>query len=200
MTTCPSCRAPLATGQEYCLECGARVTGTGYGRALTSSRALRYLATAVVALIGAAVAIAATGGNGGGAAIETAIGGFATAPQTSDGESPVGPTGVAEWPTGEDGWTIALASLPQTGGRPAALDASARRASEGIDRSRPARLVAICELAPGLLDRLLGHLRERGRSDERPRGRAALCAHGDCQARRPMMSRCLVGRLEIPTL
>ena len=64
MTTCPSCRAPLATGQEYCLECGVRVTGTGYGRALTSNRALRYLATAVVALIGAAVAIAATGGDG----------------------------------------------------------------------------------------------------------------------------------------
>ena len=67
MTMCPSCRAPLATGQEYCLECGVRVTGIGYGRALTSSRALRYVVTAVVALIGAAVAIAATGGDGGGA-------------------------------------------------------------------------------------------------------------------------------------
>ena len=132
MRACPSCRAPLATGQEYCLECGARVTGTGYGRALTSSRALRYLATAVVALIGAAVAIAATGGDGGGAAIETAIGGFATAPQTSDGESPVGPSGVTEWPTGEDGWTIALASLPQTGGRPAALERARAARAKGL--------------------------------------------------------------------
>jgi len=139
MTTCPSCRAPLATGQEYCLECGARVTGTGYGRAFTSGRALRYLGTAAVALIGAAVAIAATGGDGGGAAIETAIGGFATAPQTSDGESPVGPSGVAEWPTGEDGWTIALASLPQTGGRPAALE-----------RARAARVKGLT--AVGMLD------------------------------------------------
>ena len=116
MRACPSCRAPLATGQEYCLECGARVTGTGYGRALTSSRALRYLATAVVALIGAAVAIAATGGDGGGAAIE----------------SPVGPSGVTEWPTGEDGWTIALASLPQTGGRPAALARARAARAKGL--------------------------------------------------------------------
>lgn len=139
MRTCPSCRAPLATGQEYCLECGHRVTGSAYGGAFTSSRALRYLATAVVAIVGAAAAVAATGGDGGGAAIETAIGGFATAPHASDGESAAGPSGVAEWPTGEAGWTIALASLPQTGGRPAAL-ARARAA-------RAKRLTAV-----GLLD------------------------------------------------
>jgi hypothetical protein len=132
MTTCPSCRGPLATGQEYCLECGARATGTRYGRAFSSSRALPYVVTGAVALAGAAVAIAATGGNGGGPAIETAIGGFATAPQTSDGEEPAGPSGVAEWPSGEDGWTIALASLPQTGGRPAALARARAARAKGL--------------------------------------------------------------------
>jgi hypothetical protein len=74
-----------------------------------------------VALAGAAAAIAATGNDGGGPTIVTAIGGFATAPESTSDESPGAASGVAEWPAGEDGWTIALVSLPQTGGRPAAL-------------------------------------------------------------------------------
>jgi hypothetical protein len=37
------------------------------------------------------------------------------------GDAPVGPSGVAEWPTDEEGWTIALTALPQTKGRAAAL-------------------------------------------------------------------------------
>jgi hypothetical protein len=72
-------------------------------------------------LIGVAAAVAATGSDGGRATVITAIGGFATAPDTAPGEAPVGPSGVAEWPTDEDGWTIALAALPQTAGRAAAL-------------------------------------------------------------------------------
>jgi hypothetical protein len=122
MTPCPHCGEPLATGQEYCLVCGVRVSapsrlvsasGTGW--------ALRALAAAFVAAIGAAGAIAATGGEGGGPTVVTAIGGFATAPTSASGETPVGPSGVAEWPTDEEGWTIALAALPQTSGRAAAL-------------------------------------------------------------------------------
>jgi hypothetical protein len=37
---------------------------------------------------------------------------------------------AVEWPTGDDGWTVVLASLPQTGGRQAATKraADARRA------------------------------------------------------------------------
>jgi hypothetical protein len=66
-------------------------------------------------------AIAATGNSGGGPTIVTAIGGFATAPQATTGDEVNGPSGVTEWPSGEDGWTIALVSLPQTGGRAPAL-------------------------------------------------------------------------------
>lgn len=122
MTSCPRCGDPLASGQEYCLVCGARV-GTGAPRLGTSRRwTLRVLATGIVALIGAAAAVAATGSDGDDAALVTAIGGFATAPDSAPGEAPVGPSGVAEWPTDEDGWTIALAALPQTAGRTAALD------------------------------------------------------------------------------
>jgi hypothetical protein len=75
----------------------------------------------LVALLGGAAAVAATGSDGGRATLITATGGFATAPENQTDESPGGPSGVAEWPTDEEGWTIALASLPQTAGRAAAL-------------------------------------------------------------------------------
>jgi len=148
MTSCPRCGEPLAAGQGYCLSCGARV-GDAVSRAGTDTRtrwALRAAATGVVALLGAAAAVAATGSDGGDATLVTAIGGFATAPDSATGEEPVGPSGVAEWPTDEDGWTIALASMPQTAGRAAALD-RARAARRGglpqvgvLDSSRYASL------------------------------------------------------------
>ena len=122
MTICPRCQEPLGSGQEYCLACGARVDdGTRRTTTRGSGWALRTLAAALVALVGAAAAIAATGSDSGGNKLVTAIGGFATAPETTTGESPGASAGIAEWPTGEDGWTIAIASLPQTGGRKPAL-------------------------------------------------------------------------------
>jgi hypothetical protein len=39
---------------------------------------------------------------------------------------------VTEWPPGEDGWTITLASLPQTGGRPAALVRARAARAKGL--------------------------------------------------------------------
>jgi hypothetical protein len=135
MTTCPRCREPLASGQEYCLVCGARLSAAARrsGSSLRSSWTLRSLAAAVVALVGAAAAIAATASDGGGGqAIVTAIGDFAAAPESTTGESPVGPSAVTEWPTGEDGWTIALVSLPQTGGRPAALARARAARARGL--------------------------------------------------------------------
>ena len=134
MTTCPRCREPLASGQEYCLECGARVADGPLrrGPSWRSNWALRAAATAAVALAGAAAAIAATGSDGSGEDIVTAIGGFATAPRTTTEESPVGPSAVTEWPPGEDGWTITLASLPQTGGRPAALARARAARAKGL--------------------------------------------------------------------
>jgi hypothetical protein len=120
---CPRCQEPLATGQEYCLECGARV-GDGPrrgGSLLGAGWTLRALLAALIALAGGAAAIAATGGGGSGEKIVTAIGGFATAPLTTTGSSSTGALGSTDWPTGEDGWTVALAALPQTGGRDPAL-------------------------------------------------------------------------------
>jgi hypothetical protein len=127
MTTCPRCSEPLAVGQEYCVVCGARLREPH--RASASGWALRALAAGVVAAIGAAAAIAVTGDDTRGATVVTAIGGFATTSQRQGSDAPVGPSGVADWPTDEDGWTIALASIPQTSGRaPAVTRARAARA------------------------------------------------------------------------
>jgi hypothetical protein len=124
MTDCPRCGARLVARQEYCLECGVRLPGPGLG----SSRPgrvhwrLRTVAALLVALGGAAVAVAATSGGRESADILTATGQFATLPTTSTLPSPEdGPAGIVEWPAGQEGWTIALASLPQTEGRRVAV-------------------------------------------------------------------------------
>jgi hypothetical protein len=134
MTTCPRCREPLATGQEYCITCGARVTDAALrsGSSPWPGWALRSLAAGVVALAGTAAAIAATESDGGDAAIVTAIGEFASAPESTTEDSPAGRSGATEWPVGEDGWTIALVSLPQTGGRPAALVRARAARTKGL--------------------------------------------------------------------
>jgi hypothetical protein len=102
-----------------------------------------------VASAGAAAAVAAVGGTGGGATeLVTATGGFAAPPSTSTAPGPAdgGSAGVLEWPAGRDGWTIALATLPQELGkqRATARARQARRsglASVGVlDSSRFASL------------------------------------------------------------
>ena len=121
MTICPRCGEPLASGQEYCLVCGVRMDGQRSARSSRSGWTLRATVAGAIAVVGAALAVAATGSDGGSATVTTALGGFATAPESTTGDAPVGPSGVAEWPTDEDGWTIALASMPQTAGRATAL-------------------------------------------------------------------------------
>ncbi len=85
----------------------------------------------MVAVLGAAAAIALTGSDTGGATVTTAVGGFATTPQ-DQGEAPVGPSGVADWPTDEDGWTIALAAVPQTTGRATAIARARAARAKGL--------------------------------------------------------------------
>lgn len=137
MTDCPRCGGAVVAGQEYCLECGTRLPGAGLvgrGRDIGQAWVLRALVALVVALVGTAVAIAATDRSNGGGEVVTATGGFATVPSSSTLPSPSqgGPRGVVEWPAGEDGWTIALASLPQTGGRRPALGRAREARRKGL--------------------------------------------------------------------
>jgi hypothetical protein len=125
MTVCPHCGQGAVPGQEYCLECGARLpVRSPFGRPRDPGRGwvVRTIVALVVAVAGAAAAIAATGGDDGRPRVLTATGGFATLPSSSTLPAPeTGPGGIVDWPAGEDGWTIVLASIPQTRGREVAL-------------------------------------------------------------------------------
>jgi hypothetical protein len=137
VTVCPRCGEPSARGQEYCLECGSRLPASGLnGSAPRSGWILRTAIAAVVALIGAAAAVAVAGGSQGDPEVITATGGFATVPTSSTLPSPTdsGPSGISEWPPGEDGWTVAIASLPQTGGRRAAIERARQARAKGLSQ------------------------------------------------------------------
>jgi hypothetical protein len=151
VTTCPQCGEELGYGQEYCLECGLRIPGGAgvlpRGRDPGRGWVRRALVGLLVAFAGAAAAVAATGGTSGEPELLTATGGFATTPaDTATVPSGGGQAGILDWPAGQDGWTIALATLPQAGGRRAAV-ARARDARRSglpsvgvIDTSRYASL------------------------------------------------------------
>jgi hypothetical protein len=135
VSTCPRCGEQLAVGQVYCVECGLRLPGPdAFGMTSDPGRGWiqRSLLTLAVAAIGAVAAAAATGGNGGTQELVTATGGFATTPASSI----VGPAGgggrIADWPAGQEGWTLTLASLPQTGGKKAALEQARRARRHGL--------------------------------------------------------------------
>jgi hypothetical protein len=151
VNSCPRCGAGLVPGQEYCLECGSRLPGSGLGGPRGETRREWVLRSAVALLIaigGAAAAVAATEGSSGTGEVVTATGGFATLPtsETSPAPSGDGPEGSVEWPAGDDGWTIALASLPQTEGRKPAEKRARQARRRGltpvgiIDSSRYASL------------------------------------------------------------
>ena len=132
------------------MECGARLPHPGPVGGATDPGpgwVLRAVLALVIALAGAAAAVAATGGGRDSVEVVTATGGFATVPTSSTLPSPDTDRGaIVDWPAGDDGWTIALASVPQTEGRRVAV-ARAREArrtglsSVGIlDSSRYASL------------------------------------------------------------
>jgi hypothetical protein len=137
-TTCPRCGEAVVSGQEYCVECGLRLPGSdavGTRRDPGRGWIRRSLVALLVAAAGATLAVVASGGTGGGSTVLTATGGFASAPS---GTLPV-PSGggggkIVEWPAGREGWTITLASLPQTGGRRAAVLRARQATRHGLSR------------------------------------------------------------------
>jgi hypothetical protein len=136
VSACPRCGARAVSGQEYCLECGVRLPGSGLTARRREPRRgwlLRTATALAVTVAGAAVAVAATNGGRDSAEVVTATGGFATLPTTSTLPAPeAGPAGIVEWPVGEDGWTIVLASLPQTEGRRVAVARTRQARRKGL--------------------------------------------------------------------
>jgi hypothetical protein len=158
--TCPRCGAPVERTQEYCLGCGDRLPlPSGVLARLSAGTERRWgwwpgewvwpaLLALLVAVAGAAVAIAATEDDGApAAAIPTVTGGLEPLPTTGPAALPTAPEpetatsapptttrpgrarpgARASWPAGKDGWTIILVSYPKQSGR-AAPEAKAREA------------------------------------------------------------------------
>ncbi|CAN5805221.1 MAG: hypothetical protein H0T97_05040 [Actinobacteria bacterium] len=106
----------------------------GARRGLRSGWVIRATLAFLVALAGAALAVAATNGGNDTAELVTATGGFATLPASTTLPPPSqgAAAGIADWPAGDDGWTIALATLPQTGGRQVAVLRARNAAKRGL--------------------------------------------------------------------
>jgi hypothetical protein len=163
---CPRCGAARESGQEYCVECGLRlpeVTGTVPALRRRWLRRLGWypgdwvwvsMLTLVVAIAGAAVAIAFGGGSTPSGATTsvappptraaTTTAPLPTAPEPTESTptttratpttrptttAAAPPNGRTPWPAGRNGWTVVLFSYPATGGT-AAPDATARRAAQ----------------------------------------------------------------------
>lgn len=171
--TCPRCGARRSADQEYCVECGLElpvVTGRIASLRRRWIRRLGWypgdwvwasLGTLVVAIAGAAVAIALTRGNGTAqpavapppattppAATTTA--GTSTSPgTTTTAPPPTRPNGSLTWPAGRNGWTIVLASYPRTTGRLAAVGLAHTAAKKGLDQVGVLDSSLFASLQPG---------------------------------------------------
>jgi hypothetical protein len=130
-SSCPRCGAPLAAGQEYCLECGLRQGGRErLGPLPTETRALRLRVAGLtaVALVGAVVAIAVASDDTGAQEVLTATGGSVTVPERAAGPK----SRLAVWPRGRSGWTIVLVSTPKARGQDEAVAIAQQARSRGL--------------------------------------------------------------------
>jgi hypothetical protein len=146
--SCPRCGASLDAVQEYCLECGLRQPGRSrLGPPPTETRALRLRigGLALVALVGAAAAIALAAEGPAAEQIRTATGGSVT---------PRGPaveprSRLAVWPRRQEGWTIVLASIPKSDGRDEAVAVAQQARSRGLGRVGVLDSSRFASLRPG---------------------------------------------------
>ena len=147
-SSCPRCGAPLAAGQEYCLECGFRHSGRprlGPLPAETRALRLRIAGLAAVAFAGAAVAIAVAADDTGAQQVLTATGGSVTVPTRA-----VGPKSqLAVWPRGRSGWTIVLVSTPKARGEDEAVAVAQQARSRGLARVGVLDSSQFASLQPG---------------------------------------------------
>ncbi len=129
MTACPRCGEGVAAGQEYCLECGLRLPGVarlGAPPASPRSLALPLLLAALVAVVGAAAAIALTRETATATPVFTATGGSEVVPTSTVAIA------LATWPAGKRGWTNILVSIPKVNGRDAAVARAEQARRRGL--------------------------------------------------------------------
>ena len=182
--TCPRCGSRREADQRYCLDCGLRLpTVTGRLPSLRRRWIRRFgwypgdwiwvaLPTLVVALAGAAAAIALTtseaSANGPAfvatspvtvrqpASVPTATtpvntSALPTAPEPQTKAGRGSRNGRFTWPASENGWTIVLVSYPKTNGAAAARRTAAQGAKAGLLRVGVLDSSAYASLQPGYL-------------------------------------------------
>lgn len=147
-SSCPRCGAPLAAGQEYCVECGLRQPGRSrLGSLPTEIRALRLriAGLAAVACAGTAIAIVLAWDGPGAAEVLTATGGSVTARTPA-----VEPRSqLAVWPQRRSGWTIVLVSTPKARGRDEAVAVAQQARTHGLTRVGVLDSSRFASLQPG---------------------------------------------------
>jgi hypothetical protein len=165
-THCPRCGATVEPLQEYCVDCGHRIRGSGIVPALATGwqRRLRWYPGDWVwpSLLALLVAVASGAGaiwwtrDASSAAGTTVVGDTAqlptvptteAIPTTSTSQGPTVSTSttattppspqpprrtLTEWPQGRSGWTLVLASLPTSAGRPAAVTKASEALRAGV--------------------------------------------------------------------
>ncbi len=127
---CPRCHGALATGQEYCLECGLRLPGVsrlGPVPAARRSLLVPILVAAAVSVAGAGVAIALTRDATSAATIVTATGGSETVTVATTASDR-----LTEWPAATSAWTNVLISVPKVDGRDVAVASALQARQKGL--------------------------------------------------------------------
>ena len=145
---CPRCGSGIASGQEYCLQCGLRQPGrwrVGPPPAEGRELRLRLAVLGAVAIAGMAVAIAVASDGSGPEPVRTALGGSATVPA-----APAEPdTRLASWSRAESGWTIVLLSVPKNRGRDEAVAIAQQARTRGLRQVGVLDSSAFASLRPG---------------------------------------------------
>jgi hypothetical protein len=173
---CPRCGSPVARGQEYCLECGARLPVAEHELVRAPAA---WLWPVLVALVVAAVAaagvvawrVAADGGDPeliaatteqpavipttappepSTTATPTTTAAPTTAPATTAAPPPPPPQDrVVSWPAGRAGYTVVLASIPEAGGRAGATARAREAIGAGLQQVGVLRSGDFATLHPG---------------------------------------------------
>lgn len=170
---CGRCGSAVERGQEYCLECGARLP-------LAEQEALRapaswlwpvLVALAVAALAAAGVVAYRLAADGTTSEVvattaQPAVIPTTTAPEERTGTGPASPAAppaqaapapppvedeqrIISWPQGRGGYTVVLASLPEANGRPAAADKARDALEAGLRQVGVLRSDEYATLHPG---------------------------------------------------
>lgn len=153
-SSCPRCGAEREAGGRYCLECGLALPASAGALAALRRAWIRRLGWYPGDFVWLALAAAALAAAGAAAAV--ALGGWraGTHPGTIVDPAPAAaaaglPGAGTPWPVGEAGWTVALSSLPASGGRKAADALAARATADGLPAVGVLDSSSFASLQPG---------------------------------------------------